>query len=348
VITERKIEIQREIENKGRNCKSNTYNSNSILRSINIKIITRIYIGFSYNHKHEQIMVLSRGLLISIAFTTLIGVLLFLYIRQKTSTIETKINTLFQLVQEEAAQQQRLQYEQRQRAMQIEETTPQGVVMSGGGADTADDLISVSDGSDDSDVDTDDDVEGEEFSEDELSEGSHDESDTDSEYEGGGGEYHIDEEDGIQMEIDLTTGAVIMEGEEAMDMIKTIMMEDMISNVDTTIASPQKLEELTGIEGDDLKNGEGDDIDDIETIEQIALDEGELDAYDEREAAHIKSAEGEDKDGSDTKDGDASQEIALNYKKLPVGKLRDIVASKSLHEDPKKLKKAELIKLLDP
>ena len=274
--------------------------------------------------------------------------LLFLYIRQKTSTIETKINTLFQLVQEEAAQQQRLQYEQRQRAMQIEETTPQGAVMSGGGADTADDLISVSDGSDDeSEADSDDDVEGEEFSEDELSDGSDDESEADSEYEGEEGAYHMGEEDGIQMEIDLTTGAVIMEGEEAMDMIKTIMMEDMISNVDTTIASPQKLEELTGIEGDDLKNGEEDDIDDIETIEQIALDEGELDAYDESEAVHTKSAEAEDKDGSDTKDGDVSPEIALNYKKLPVGKLRDIVASKSLHEDPKKLKKAELIKLLE-
>ena len=48
-------------------------------------------------------MVLSQGLLISLAFTTIIAILLFFYIRQRTNSVEQKINTLIQFVQNEAS-----------------------------------------------------------------------------------------------------------------------------------------------------------------------------------------------------------------------------------------------------
>lgn len=49
-------------------------------------------------------MVLSRELIISLGFTLVIGVLLFFFIKQRTSVVEDKINTLIQFVQEETAQ----------------------------------------------------------------------------------------------------------------------------------------------------------------------------------------------------------------------------------------------------
>ena len=61
-------------------------------------------------------MVLSQGLLISLGFTLVIGILLFIFIRQKTSSIETKIDTLFQLVHDEAEKQHRMKLEMQQSA----------------------------------------------------------------------------------------------------------------------------------------------------------------------------------------------------------------------------------------
>ena len=46
-------------------------------------------------------MIFSQGLLISLAFTALIAVLLFFYVRQRTNAVENKINTLIQFVQTE-------------------------------------------------------------------------------------------------------------------------------------------------------------------------------------------------------------------------------------------------------
>ena len=46
-------------------------------------------------------MILSQGLLISLAFTTVIGILLFFFVRQRTNAVEEKINTLIQFVQTE-------------------------------------------------------------------------------------------------------------------------------------------------------------------------------------------------------------------------------------------------------
>lgn len=54
-------------------------------------------------------MVLSRDLIISLGFTLVIGVLLFFFVKQRTSVVEEKINTLIQFVQEETAQ-RNLQY----------------------------------------------------------------------------------------------------------------------------------------------------------------------------------------------------------------------------------------------
>lgn len=51
-------------------------------------------------------MLFSKDLLIALAFTLLIGVLLFFYIKQRTSSVENKVDILFQLVQDEAAKQQ--------------------------------------------------------------------------------------------------------------------------------------------------------------------------------------------------------------------------------------------------
>ena len=99
-------------------------------------------------------MVLSRGLLISLGFTLVIGVLLFLFIKQKTSSIENKINTLFHLVQEEAAKSHQRQLQQKQQNMIISEVPQQQQ------SQNQHDLIPVSDeetSDEESVIDTDDD-----------------------------------------------------------------------------------------------------------------------------------------------------------------------------------------------
>ena len=50
-------------------------------------------------------MALSQGLIISLCFTTFIGLLLFFYVRQKVTTIEEKVNALMHFIQQETIKQ---------------------------------------------------------------------------------------------------------------------------------------------------------------------------------------------------------------------------------------------------
>ena len=105
-------------------------------------------------------MVLSKGLLISLGFTLIVGVLLFLFIKQKTGYIESRINTLFNLVHEEAEKNQVRQVENKRNNMIVSEVA-HSPLQSGGmnnavnnavsnaTNNTGNNLITVSDDSED-------------------------------------------------------------------------------------------------------------------------------------------------------------------------------------------------------
>jgi len=101
-------------------------------------------------------MIFSQGLLISLAFTSIIAILLFFYVRQRTNAVENKINTLIQFVQTETMKLQTGNLAS-SRDMQIYEQTEEN---------TLDNNVERIDVSDDSDSESD----------------SESESDNDSEY----------------------------------------------------------------------------------------------------------------------------------------------------------------------
>lgn len=243
-------------------------------------------------------MVLSLGLIISLAFTTFLCVLLFLYVRQRTLSVENKVQSLFQFVQEEVSKNQRAQQLGGQtRGPQMTVTEVQQNETATGGF-VEDDNNSEND----SDSDSDDD-------------GSDSESDSDND--------SVNDDELISV----SSGEDDDENNHELDIkiIEQITLEENPEDLEITTfneikrkSSDEEDEELSDVDDNKADNDEDIDMSGKDTTVQ------------------------KEEDNKD--ENDALTSIDLN--KLSVSKLRSLVEEKNLTENPKKLKKPELIELL--
>lgn len=254
-------------------------------------------------------MVLSRGLLISLGFTLLVGILLFIFVKQRTSSIENKINTLFQLVQEEAAKSHQAMLASRESNMVIEETTRAG---------ESNQLIAVSDG------------ESSEESDDDLD--TSDDSDIESSEESDEEEEHTPQ--AISSVVALEMMNHVENVTEATEELEQEQEQDNVRTIHLT-------ENANTLQNGHEENNSSDNEEDL-GIEEIDL---ESEVEDDREHNDSEQVNHVDIQVKKVVSDDISD--IVNYKKLSVSRLRDIVKEKGLHEDPKSLKKAQLIELLE-
>ena len=296
-------------------------------------------------------MVLSRGLLVSLGFTSLTSILLFFFIKQKTSSIEAKINTLFNLVQEEAAKSHQKQLQQRQQNMIVSEIPQQSQPQNR--------LIPVSDDEEESDeesvIDTDDDIESDTTSEHTDSEEEDEQEDNLGQQSGGSSDVSVvsneiktvnikeiidDNVEQLEM-IDQDTDAKIADTENKLiHLTKQTTDSDEDSDDDNDLGSDP--EDLSLIEDDDTQQ------DDVKhEIENIQLSLSDVTPLDIPETTSVEEVEKVEKveEVEEVKKIIPTEEV-VNYKKLSVKVLKEIVASKGLHAEPAKLKKTELLKLL--
>ena len=323
-------------------------------------------------------MVLSRGLLISLGFTLLVGVLLFFFVKQKTSSIENKINTLFKLVQEEAEKNHKRQLQAKQNNMVVSEVINQSRPSQEGGHEEVESrqnkLITVSDGSEsESDSDEDDNES--------IEDGSDVESDTESESDEDEPQEVEEEEDNQEL---LQTSTVNFEREineqndehveikyvkldqeEGLEQHNIHMMMMNMNSIDPTVVTlmPTDIEDsgrISLVEDDD-ESDLGTDIDELTLsdnedpveellVEQVSVQEptSEEPTSEEPTSEEPTSEEptSEEPTSKETKVISPTEEF-MNYSKLSVKVLREIVSSKGLHPEPSKLKKKELLKVLE-
>lgn len=137
--------------------------------------------------------------------------------------------------------------------------------------------------------------------------------------------------------------------------------DDDVSETDTDTSSQDDIKVLKLNISEEANNDDNDDID--ETLDLDAIDENDdLEDLDDNlselqsEISHISDTE-EKMENNDNLSAldlktisihlEETQHDSLDYKKLPLPKLRNIVAEKGLTSDASKLKKNELLKLLE-
>lgn len=306
-------------------------------------------------------MVLSKGLLISLGFTLLIGVLLFMFIKQKTNHIEGKMDALFKLVREEAEKNQRRQLEMKQNNMMISEVSqsprPLGQSLNEV-EEQSKRLITVSDDSDNDESESDEDNTS-------IEEDSDIESDTENEDEDDGSEQEENPEElkqelletsvtNLEEEFNSQNGGnmeikyVKLDQEEGLEGHNIHMM--MMNTVEPTIVTMMSndikdSERVTLVSDDDEESDLGSDIDELSLSDEESVKDNkvseQLDIQEPIEQTSIEEVQNEE-----SKIITPSAEF-MNYSKLSVKVLREIVSSQGLHPEPSKLKKKELLKILE-
>lgn len=222
-------------------------------------------------------MILSLGLAISIGFTTLIAILLFLYIRHHLTSMENKVQSLLQVIQEEAVKNT---ITRQPNSSNIMNSFPENITVSETKKVSLEpsSLIEVSDNDDQSSC-------------------SDSESGSDSDSESGS-----DSDSGSESET------------------KKVNLDNVDDEHIVNIAKADYGVEVDAVDMDTLDEVDVElDVEDGVEVEDnvLSLDDGTNDALD------------------------------INYKKLSVIQLREMVEGKKLHDDPKKLKKKELLELLN-
>ena len=290
-------------------------------------------------------MVFSRGLLISLAVTAITSILLFMYIRNRFSKVEHKVNTMFQLIQEHSTQNQ-IQREMNnpQTDITITEKQPQ---------QNASQLIPVSDTeASDSEPDTD--------SESVM---TYDSISTDS--------MSINTEDDNEeivsqtLKIDSSIDSHDLEELEVEELpITHNTLDDVETNTNNNVSTVE-IEELTTDNVDDIEVDTivDDDIESIVLDDDIVSDVEEL--TNDTKTINISNNdaditttpletnnEAEPDTVSNTLEHNLMKQEVINtifvdYKKMPVKMLRKIALEKGLTEEKNKLKKKELIELLN-
>ena len=236
-------------------------------------------------------MILSQGLLISLAFTLFVGVLLFFYIKQRTNAVEQKINTLIQFIQNETTKAQQLQQHTTSEMNVYPANEPS--------SETGSEMIDVSD-DDESDSESDSATDS----------SSDNESDSDL------------DEDNIRT-LTLVPNLIPIEldvFEPSNDVLQDDDTMKVVSLVPDTI-------HLTSNDDNESEEENIDELDDI-TMSESDTEHNDL---------HVQNISTPHLD----------MDVQLNYKKMLVNELRDLVTTKGLAENTKKLKKQELVELLE-
>ena len=342
-------------------------------------------------------MVLSKGLLISLGFTLIVGVLLFLFIKQKTGYIESRINTLFNLVHEEAEKNQVRQVENKRNNMIVSEVA-HSTLQSGGmnnavnnavsnaTNNTGNNLITVSDDSEDDNSGSDSDsgfesnnesIEGSDVESEEESDNPESEEETqeDREVVLEASVSNIDREFASQSHGNVEIKYVKLDQEEGLEGHNIHMM--MMNTIDPTVVNlmPNDITESSRVtlvsdededeEDLDDESDLGSDIDELSLSdhEKVTINEDvqtvdvtvpvEPEAQPEAQPVEVDvtvpaepEAQSEAPQPSESKVIKPTEEF-INYSKLSVKVLREIVSSKGLHSEPAKLKKKELLKVLE-
>jgi hypothetical protein len=280
-------------------------------------------------------MIFSQGLLISLGFTLVIGVLLFVFIRQKTSSIEHKVDVLFQLVQDEAAKQHKNELMHQEMQQQIASTTILNNSDNIGKSTKQnkeviqdEDLIEVSSDSDsDSSVttvdlennssDSDDGSDSDSDSDSDDGSDSHSDDGSDS-HSIGNGDIGIDNNSGNDGD---------SEGERYSEVSNTLT--DTIDEIkEIILAKPEHPIEELEIEEKELMNDNSKKM--IDLFNKV----DKVDNADNADNADNKSVSSVN-----------TYTDKMNYRKTPVAKLREIAIERGI-ENPKSIKKLALVKLL--
>jgi hypothetical protein len=278
-------------------------------------------------------MAISLGLMISLGFTTLLCLLLFFYIRQRTSGIESKVTTLFKVVQDEVSKKNELCL----RPQQMTVTEVQN-----------DERVRVQNSDfNNNDYETDTDTDSDVSS---LTCESHDEESgnedlisvsTDGE-ESVNDEHRKDELESKPIKISHSTddNEGNLETISDLNLFSTIMKNERSDNTDLNLDIVNDSEDH---DSDIDENEEDEELDSIlSEIESLGLIEDEdTEVNDDTNKAITEEKQPIEKDTINNDIGDI-----INYKKLSVSQLRGIVSDKGLHDNPKKLKKTELVELL--
>ena len=290
-------------------------------------------------------MVLSFGLIVSISFTLLVAALLVYYIRSTVYTVEKQVQSLFDFVKSEA-----------ERTKEISDNQTQGAIGSGGVSQNEqiqtitnissmpeNQVVSLAQLKEDSDDYTSDSDESGEETDEESGE-------------------ETDEESGEE------TDEESEEVSESQQAIEKMLETQIVEAVSDIIVDEEDDDE----EGDESDESDIEDlsslVDEIEKIE-ISDDESESELTTAAEETQLVSTETstgimnlDDISVDNNKklmslfDSSAAATSPKNsllspaekneYKKFKVDQLRQLIASKGLHSEPKKLKKNELLELI--
>lgn len=307
-------------------------------------------------------MALSLGLMISLGFTTLLCVLLFFYIRQRTSSIDTKITKLFKVIQDEVSKNNSSAYITSQRPQP--QPQPQNMIVTEienkNTIQPQEEKNEEPEYSDSASTNDSNDEDGDSSSDDSDSEiGSDDEDDLISVSTGiseTDGEILNDDNDDKN---DFVEHQNVNDNETDTNAIKVIQQKQDIENV----LKSGNLETITDLNlytnilknKDELDAGELSNISDLESLELADDNDDDDDGEDgntyNKQYNDVEGDDGDDDgnddDGNDDDEKQTTIDSIINYKKLSVTKLREIVKKNNLHENPQKLKKNELVKLLE-
>ena len=270
-------------------------------------------------------MLLDQTLLISISFACVITILLFLYFKRKITSLEFKLDSLFKLIEQHSAEQKNQpQYHQSQSynshmvgEAQSEEQEDNKRIIN---------LIPVSDN--------------------ELS-SSEEEFTTEEEEEEEGGEY-FDDQQSIKEEVTNELNNSYLETPEA----KLVNLQPLEQVETTDIETIQQLGEQME---EELTQSILQKIEQAEQLVSLVGHTEELDGELGEELSELSELEDEELESKiveitneDLIDGEnLKNELKnVNVSKLTAPKLRDLVNKYNLVDDSKKLKKAELIELL--
>jgi len=272
-------------------------------------------------------MILSQGLLISLAFTLLVGILLFFYIKQRTNAVEQKINTLIQFIQNETEKAHELSSGNVPEMNVYQVDNPSNDVEP---LPVETKMIDVSDDETDDESDSD--------------------SDSDSEYET---DSDCSENSSRQDATELNQMQIIADTLPLNVAVLQSNMAMLQSNMATNDinASNDNSSSVNGADNTIFND----------TIKVVSLAPDAHDAQQPSSPRPITMTTDNELDELDEitlSDSDTEQNVTastlnldvgiqLNYKKMLVSELRDLVKSKGLSEDSKKLKKQALVELLE-
>lgn len=260
---------------------------------------------------------INQTLMIAIGFTCVATILLFLYFKRKITSIEYKLDSLFTLIEQHTQEKNRMGSSQRQQNMMTEEQQ-----VNIGDESKIINLIPVSD----NEIETDSE---EEFTTEEE-ESEREESEEESEY------VNLEESElkEIHLEDSNKEQEVVGQDQELEE-----IAEDEVTHV-TKLDDYETLKivdnDRTNILGVDILNYGGD----LEELEELESDFEETDSIDlegsSKKVIQVEVIE------------ELQKELQyVNLQKLKVPTLREIADKYNLHENSKKLKKNQLIQLLE-